>query len=150
MEIEVKIVELEPMRVASFRAISETPEHDAAKLLTEWAQGKGYLNDLEKHPIFGFNNPNPSKGKKEYGYEFWIEVDDGYSEEGLTLKEVSGGRYAVTTCYHLSQIGELWMKLSKWVKENGYEYREAEGLEKTHNINASDSELMLDLYEPIK
>ena len=150
MEIEVKIVELEPMRVASFRVISETPEHDAAKLLTEWAQGKGYLNDLEKHPVFGFNNPNPSEGKKEYGYEFWIKVDEDYSEEGLTLKNVSGGRYAVTTCHHLSQMGELWRRLFNWVKENGYERRKAEGLEKTHNFSASDDELVLDLYEPIK
>ena len=150
MEIEVKIVELEPMRVASFRVISETPEHDAAKLLTEWAQGKGYLNDLEKHPVFGFNNPNPSEGKKEYGYEFWIKVDEDYSEEGLTLKNVSGGRYAVTTCHHLSQMGELWRRLFNWIKENGYEYREAECLEKTHNFSASDDELVLDLYEPIK
>lgn len=150
MEIEVKIVELEPMRVASFRAIGETPEHDAAKLLTEWAQGKGYLNDLEKHPIFGFDNPRPSKEKKEYGYEFWIKVEDDYSEEGLTLKDISGGRYAVTTCYNLSQIGELWMKLFNWVKENGYEYRKAECLEKTHNISASDDELILDLYDPIR
>jgi len=150
MELEVRIVELEPMRVASFRAISETPEHDAAKLLTQWAQGKGYLNDLEKHPIFGFNNPNPSKGKKEYGYEFWIKVEDDYSEEGLNLKEVSGGRYAVTTCHHLGEIGELWMKLFNWTKENGYEYRKAEGLEKTLNFSASDDELVLDLYEPIK
>ena len=63
MDLDVKIVELEPMRVASFRAISKTPEHDAMKLLAQWAQGKGYLNDLEKHPIFGFNNPNPSTGK---------------------------------------------------------------------------------------
>jgi DNA gyrase inhibitor GyrI/DNA-binding HxlR family transcriptional regulator len=150
MEFEVKIVELEPMHVASFRAISETPEHDAMKMLAQWAQGKGYLNDLEKHPIFGFNNPNPSIGKKEYGYEFWIKVEEGYSEEGVTLKNVSGGRYAVTTCHNLSQIGELWMKLSKWVQENGYEYRKAEWLEKTHNFNASDDELVLDLYEPIK
>jgi len=150
MELEVRIVELEPMHVASFRAISETPEHDAAKLLTQWAQGKGYLNDLEKHTIFGFNNPNPSEGKKEYGYEFWIKVEDDYSEEGLKLKDVSGGRYAVTTCHHLSEIGELWMKLFNWTKENGYEYRQAECLEKTLNFSASDDELVLDLYEPIK
>ena len=150
MELDVKIVELEPMRVASFRAISETPEHDAAKLLTQWAQGKGFLNDLEEHPIFGFNNPNPTKGKKEYGYEFWIKVDDDYSEENVTVKDIQGGRYAVTTCYHLSEIGELWMRLFNWVKDNGYEFREAECLEKPQIFNASDDELVLDLYEPIK
>jgi effector-binding domain-containing protein/DNA-binding HxlR family transcriptional regulator len=150
MELNVKIVELEPMRVTSFRAISETPEHDAAKMLTEWAKGKGYLNDIERHPIYGFNNPGPIKGEKEYGYEFWIKVDSEYTEDGISIKDVSGGKYAVTTCSNLSQIGELWMKLYNWVKENGYEIREAECLEKTMNIGASDNELVLELYEPIK
>jgi len=151
MELDVKIVELNPMRVASFRAISESPEHEASEMLLEWATGKGFLNDLEKHPIYGFNNPNPTKGKKEYGYEFWIKVDKDYSEEGINLKEFPGGRYAVTTCRDLSEIGELWMKLYNWVKENGYEYNEeAECLEKTHNLRASDNQLVLDLYEPIR
>ena len=151
MELDVKIVTLEPMRVASFRAVSESPEHEAAEMLIEWATGKGILGDLEKHPIYGFNNPNPMKGKKEYGYEFWIKVDEDYNEENISVKDIPGGRYAVTTCRDLSEIGELWMSLSNWVKENGYEFRqEAECLEKTHNIGAADNQLVLDLYEPIR
>lgn len=151
MELDVKIVTFEPMRVASFRAVSESPEHEAAEMLLEWATGKGYLNDLEKHPIYGFNNPNPSKERKEYGYEFWIKVDEEYKEEGINLKDVPGGRYAVTTCRELGEIGELWMKLDSWVQENGYEYRkEAECLEKTHNLGVSDDQLVLDLYAPIR
>jgi DNA gyrase inhibitor GyrI/DNA-binding HxlR family transcriptional regulator len=150
-EMEVKIVELKPMRVASFRAVSVSPEHDATEMLLRWATGKGYLNDLEKHPIYGFNNPNPTTGKKEYGYEFWIKVDEDYTEEDINLKDVPGGRYAVTTCRNLSEIGELWRRLGNWVKENGYEYnKDAECLEKTHNIAASDDQLVLDLYAPIK
>ena len=66
------------------------------------------------------------------------------------MKDVSGSRYAVTTCHNLSEIGELWMRLFNWTKENEYEYREAECLEKTQNFSASDDELVLDLYEPIK
>lgn len=151
MELDVKIVTLEPMRVASFRAVSESPEHEAAEMLLGWATGKGYLNDLENHPVYGFNNPNPSKERKEYGYEFWIKVDEEYKEEGINLKDVAGGRYAVTTCRDLGEIGELWMKLDSWVQENGYEYRkEAECLEKTHNLGASDDQLVLDLYAPIR
>ena len=112
------------------------------KLLTEWAKGKDYLNNLKKHPIFGFNNPEPTKGKKEYGYEFWIKVYSEYTERGITTKDMLGGRYAVTTCNYLSQIDEMWMKLFNWVKENGYEYRESECLEKTLNLSESDNELV--------
>ena len=56
-ESDVRIVKLEPMRVASVRAISETPERDAWEKVRTWAEPKGLLADIEKHPIFGFNNP---------------------------------------------------------------------------------------------
>lgn len=148
--MEIKIVELPPMKVASFRAVSESPEHEAAQMLASWAQEKGLLGDLEKNPVFGFNNPNPTEGKKEYGYEFWIKVDEGYEEEGVIFKDIEVGRYAVTTCESLSIIGERWMQLVEWVKNSEYEWREGECLEKTHNFNASDDELVLDIYIPIK
>lgn len=148
--MEVKIVELAPMRVASFQAISTSPEHDAAQMLATWAQERGYLEDLNKNPVFGFNNPNPTKGKKEYGYEFWIKVSDDYQETGVTLKDIEKGRYAVTTCESLGVIGEKWMQLVEWVKKSEYEMREADCLEKTHDFNASDEELVLDLYLPIR
>ncbi len=58
-DLDVRIEELEPMRVASVRAVSENPEHDAWEKLKSWADAKGYLENVEEHPIFGFNNPNP-------------------------------------------------------------------------------------------
>lgn len=149
-ELEVKIVELEPMRVASFRAISETPEHDAAQLLANWVHGKGYLDDLEKNPVFGFNNPDPTEGKKEYGYEFWIRMSDDFEEEEVTVKDVEGGRYAVTTSESLSVIGEKWKQLVEWVKRSEHSLRDAQWLEKTHDFGVSDEELVLDLYLAIK
>ena len=148
--LEVKIVDLKTMSVASFRAISESPEHDAASKLASWAQGKGYLDDLDTHPIFGFNNPSPTRGKKEYGYEFWIKVHDDFEEKGTVIKEITGGRYAVTLSESLSIIGERWMQLVQWVKDNGYEFGDAQCLEKTHDFSAPDEELALDLYQAIK
>ncbi len=73
-ELDVRIVELKPMRVASARVVSESPENDAWKILCAWAEPIGLLDDAENHPVFGFNNPQPSPGKKEYGYEFWIQI----------------------------------------------------------------------------
>ena len=81
-ELEARIVKLDPMRVASVRAVSETPEVDAWSKLREWARPKGFLQDDENHPIFGFNNPNPQPDQKEYGYEFWIKVDSDVESEG--------------------------------------------------------------------
>jgi DNA gyrase inhibitor GyrI len=74
-DMAVRIVELEPMRVAGVRVMGESPEQEAWKQLCAWAEPRGLLEDLLSHPVFGFNNPGPSKDRKKYGYEFWIRVD---------------------------------------------------------------------------
>jgi len=73
-ELKVRIEELEPMRVASVKVVSESPENDAWEKLRSWADARGYLGNVAEHPVFGFNNPNPSPDRKEYGYEFWLRV----------------------------------------------------------------------------
>ncbi|MCW4051465.1 MAG: effector binding domain-containing protein [Candidatus Bathyarchaeota archaeon] len=149
-ELKVQIVELEPMRVASFRAVSESPESDSFQKLYAWAQKKGLLKDLKKHPIYGFNNPSPRKGEKEYGYEFWIKVDLGLQEEGMVFKDVPAERYAVTTGHSLKDIGRAWMSLVEWVKENGYKMGKAQCLEKHQSTEMDEAGLVLDLYQPIE
>ena len=159
-ELEVKTVRLEPMRVASARAISKTPEHDAWEKMRAWAEPKGLLEDIEKHPVFGFNNPNPSPDSKEYGYEFWIRVEPDIKPEGeIDVKEFKGGLYAVTTCKLKEELEseffqkegylESWKKIVDWVKSSKYDFAKHQCLEKAHEPGASDEELVLDLYCPI-
>lgn len=162
-DLFVQVIELEPMRVASARAFSETPEKDAWDKLRAWAEPQGLLEDLMKHPVFGFNNPNPSPGQKEYGYEFWIRMGSLFKgEENIEGKDYEGGLFAVTTC-------KLWEEIqSKFFKKNGYleswkkivdwvilseKYKLDESrqcLEKPQNPGAPETELILDLYQPIK
>lgn len=160
-ELEVKIVRLEPMRVASVRAISKTPEHDAWEKMRAWAEPKGLLGDIEKHPVFGFNNPDPSPGQKEYGYEFWIRVEADIEPEGaVEMKEVEGGLYAVTVCKLKEEVEseffrkegylESYKKLADWVKSSKYEFGKRRWLEKAHDPGASEEELVLDIYCPIE
>lgn len=160
-ELQVEIVQLEPMTVASIQAISKTPEDDAWKKLVTFAEPRGLLKDLKKNPIFGFNNPNPSAGKEEYGYEFWIRIDpDMKLEEGVAKKEFSGGLYAVTRCNltkestsaFLHEHGQLesWANLMKWFESSGYKKGKHVCLEKSVNPNKPDEDLLLDLYLPIE
>ena len=160
-EFKVEIVELEPMRVASVQAISETPEHDSWEKMRAWAEPKGFLEDLEKHPVFGFNNPDPSPGQKEYGYEFWMRVGpDVEPEGGVEIKEFEGGLYAVTTCNLKEELEsdffkekgflESWHKILDWVKSSEYEFASHQCLEKAHDPTASEEGLILDIYCPIK
>ncbi|MGD8565893.1 MAG: effector binding domain-containing protein [Candidatus Bathyarchaeota archaeon] len=156
-EFNVKIVKLEPMHVASAQVISTTPENQAWEKMRAWAEPKGLLEDLEKHPVFGFNNPNPSPDRKEYGYEFWIRVEPNMEPEGdIKIKKFEGGLYAVATCKLKEEIEseffqkegylESWKKLVDWVKSSKYKFSKQQCLEKAHDPNASVEELVLDLY----
>jgi DNA-binding HxlR family transcriptional regulator/DNA gyrase inhibitor GyrI len=156
-EFHVKIEKLEPMRVASAQAISKTPERDAWTKMRTWAEPQGLLEDLEKHPVFGFNNPDPSPDKQEYGYEFWIRVDPNTKVEGeVEPKEFQGGLYAVTTCNLKEEIEseffqkegylESWKKILDWVKASEYSFGKNQCLEKAHDPDATEEELVLDLY----
>lgn len=143
------------MRVASVRAISKTPESDAWEKVRAWAKPKGLLNNIDKHPVFGFNNPNPSPDREEYGYEFWISVGPDIEPEGeIEVKEFPGGLYAVTTCkLHgdpLGSIPEIWMKLWEWCKSNECRWRATHELEKPQDPLASEEDLILDLFLPIE
>jgi DNA gyrase inhibitor GyrI/DNA-binding transcriptional ArsR family regulator len=160
-EFEIKIVRLEPMRVASAHVISTTPENEAWEKMRAWAEPRGLLEDLEKHPVFGFNNPNPLPDRKEYGYEFWIRVEPHVEPEGdIKIKEFEGGLYAVTTCRLKEELEseffqkegylESWKKIVDWVKSSRYRYGKHQCLEEAHDPNASEEELVLDLYCPIE
>ncbi len=158
---EVRIVDLEDMKVASIRVISNYPENDAWEKMLAWAEPKGLLADSKKHPVFGFNNPNPAPGKSEYGYEFWMQIyEDMELDEGMEIKEVKGGRYAVITCNLTEELEseffkekgylESWKKLIEWVKTSRYEREKGHGLEYAHDPSGTDGDYMLDLYYPIK
>jgi DNA-binding HxlR family transcriptional regulator/DNA gyrase inhibitor GyrI len=160
-EIQVEVVQLEPMTVASVQAISKSPEDDAWKRMVAFAEPKGLLKDLKKNPIFGFNNPNPSPGKEEYGYEFWIRIDpDVKLDEDVNKKKFDGGLYAVTRCNltkeaastFLQERGmlESWANLSEWFKSSGYKKGKHQWLEKSVNPNKPDEDLLLDLHLPIE
>jgi len=153
-ELKVNITKLEPMHVASVRVISETPAHDSWEKMRAWAAPKGLLEDLDKHPVFGFNNPDPVPNKKEYGYEVWIRIEPDIKPEGeIQVKDFAGGLYAVTTCRVQDDPGEYipktWKRLFEWVKSSKYKFGTHQWLEKVHDPGASEQELILDLYCPI-
>ena len=160
-DIEVNIVRLEAMRVASAQATGESPENAAWEKMRAWAEPEGLLEDLETHPVFGFNNPNPQPGKKEYGYEFWIKVGPDAEPEGdIQIKEIPGGLYAVTTCNLKEELesdffrenGYLssWKKLVEWVESSPYSMDySTQCLETAHVPQATVDDLILYLYCPI-
>ncbi len=152
-ELEVRIVTLEPMRVASVHGFGESPEQQAWEKLIAWAKPKGLLEDRERHRIFGFNNPDPSPGSPNYGYEFWIAVGPDVEAKGdAEIKNFSGGLYAVTRCKGVSNITKTWKQLVKWLDESKYKHASHQWLEEhvwPPGKPLDEDELTLDLCAPI-
>jgi AraC family transcriptional regulator len=153
-EQEMRIVKLEPMRVASFLGFGESPETLAWEKLFAWARPKGLLDNPEQHRLFGFNNPNPSAGSPNYGYEVWIVVDADQEPDGdAKILDFDGGLYAVTQCPvpkgQFDVIGATWKKLVAWREDSKYKCGPHQWLEESLPLNPPDTEFVLDLYLPI-
>lgn len=152
---EVRILELPPQRVASFSAYSSTPERDAWRKMVAWAQARGVLTYPHGQRIFGFNNPSPTPGNPNYGYEFWLTV--GPEVEGVgevEIKEFPGGTYAVGRCESLAVIGERWQQLVQWQQASGHREGRHQWLEEhlepaEIGPEPDEASLVLDLYLPI-
>lgn len=150
----VRIVKLEPIRVASVLGYGAEPENQAWEKLKAWAEPKG-LMDLKEHRIFGFNNPNPTPGSPNYGYEFWITVGPEVDAEGeVEIKHFPGGLYAVLYCEVQGRpyvtIPAAWSRLVQWFEASGYQSRGDLCLEEhLETEGMQEGEFDLDLYLPI-
>ena len=120
-ENDVQIVRLEPMRVASAYGFGESPELEAWEKILDFARSKGLLEQPGSYRFFGFNNPNPSPGSPNYGYEQWITVGPEIEAEGdIEIKEFPGGLYATTRCEGVGNIEATWRRLLRWFEDSAY------------------------------
>jgi DNA gyrase inhibitor GyrI len=152
---DTKIVTLEPMRVASVYGYGPSPETEAWAKLMAWAKPKGLFDGPEMPRIFGFNNPSPSPGSPNYGYEYWITVGPGVEpEEGVRIVEFGGGMYAVARLpeFHDAEtsIPQAWKELVAWIGDSRYKGANHQWLEE-HFVSPENVEdiVYLDLYAPV-
>jgi DNA gyrase inhibitor GyrI len=128
----MEIVNLEPMHVAAVWAFGPNPEELAWQKLTAWAAPLGLLT--AEHRIFGFNDPSPSAGSPNYGYQFWITVSPEVEPaEGIRMIDAPGGRYAVhyadVAGNYAETIPAAWQRLDSWVAANAYDHGSHQWLE---------------------
>ncbi|HSJ56188.1 MAG TPA: GyrI-like domain-containing protein [Anaerolineae bacterium] len=150
-ELNVRIVDLEPMRVAVSHGFGASPEMEAGDKMLAFLEAKGLTFDDVRW--YGFNNPNPSPGSPNYGYDVWATVGPDVEAEGeITMREVPARRYAVARCEGLETIGEVWKQLVLWFEESPHEKPAhwCECLENllTHPATPYDR-YIFDLYLPI-
>ncbi len=157
-ELEVKIVRLDPMRVAFTHGFSDGPEIIAWDKMRAFMEAQGWMDAIDAHRFFGFNNPSPSPASPNYGYEQWVTVGpDAQAQGEAQIKNFGGGLYAVTRC-DLTNIEAQWKRLVAWCEDSPYKMAHHQWLEESvtpgRALNMSQEEFdpaahILDLYLPV-
>lgn len=161
----VRIVHVPPGTVAASHYVGENPEEHAGEQLAQFIQQSQLYHIKPDARVFGFNHPNPSKEKPDYGYELWVTIPEEMEVPApLVKKQTAGGLYAA----HTITLGNFheWDLLARWVHNHEkYEANELDdqgkymgGCLEEHlnyvyhcHLNWPDSdEHQLDLLFPIK
>ncbi len=136
---EVRIVTLEPLHVAAYRSVSETPEDDGVRYIEHWLDALG-LTPEERSAVrvFGFDidvSPADQQAGKR-GYELWRTVlAHVQPSAGVEIKDFPGGLYAVMRILDpfsdpFRLIPGGWAELWQWVeKSHTYQLASGQGLE---------------------
>ncbi len=153
---DIKIVELEPMRVVSAHGFGASPEGLAWDKLMGYVRAQGLVGEVKQHRFFGFNNPNPSAGSPNYGYEQWMTVGPDAPVTGdVKIVEFSGGRYAVAHCKGPWNLPQAWQDLVTAVEASGHQPGPGQCLEEVVNpeiLNETPvnyDNLEFEIYEPL-
>jgi DNA gyrase inhibitor GyrI len=149
-DLEVKIVRLEPMRVASAYGFGTQPETIAWEKMKAFTE-KNALPLDEQYHTFGFNNPDPSPASPNYGYEIWLGVGpEVQPDSDIRIQQFAGGLYGVTRFKNLNKIGEVWKQLVRWREDSKYKTGHHQWLEEL--LTPADvpiEEYVFNLYIPI-
>ena len=153
-DLNVKIVQLPPMRVACVNGFGEGPEGTAFDKMKAWAEAHHLIG--RQYRLFGYNNPNPSPGSPNYGYDVWITVDEAVqADEGARIIDFPGGLYAVTRIdvkNPWDDIPGTWQKLVKWMESSKYQHGRHQWLEEhigPLEEMGGEQPFTLDLFLPI-
>ena len=142
-------------RVICHNGFGKEPESQAFEKTAAWARKHDLID--RPHRLFGYNNPNPTPGSPNYGYDVWMTVDKTVQAEGeARIVEFTGGLYAVMRLKVTDpgdEIPKAWRKLVLWREKSRYHEGRHQWLEE-HIGSIGDSvnqmPFTLDLYLPIK
>lgn len=151
---EVRIVALDSMRVARFRAVGKEPEHVSTGYMKRWLMDRR-VRDPRSVRIFGFDvEVSPDEAKRGFrGYEVWATVPPTVrAGEAVRVGRAPGGLYAVLRVRDAlvdpyARVPAGWQRLADWVKRSG-EYRLTEGLCLEEHVQGAGS-MHLDLFVPL-
>lgn len=152
--IDVRIVKLPPMQVVCVNGFGEGPERMAFDKIKAWAKTHNLLG--KPYRLFGYNNPDPSPGSPNYGYDVWLTVNESVQADSeARIIEFPGGLYAVTRIEVKNPWDDIpgtWQKLVKWMENSKYRHGRHQWLEEHIGPLAEmggEQPFTLDLHLPI-
>lgn len=152
--LDVRIVNLPPMRVVSVNGFGTEPEEQAFGKMKEWAKAHDLLE--KPYRLFGFDSVPQSPGSPNRGYDVWITVDESVQADGeARIIDFPGGLYAVTRIdvkNPWEDIPGTWQKLVKWMEASKYRHGNHQWLEEhigPLEEMGGDQPFTLDLHLPI-
>lgn len=151
--VTIRLVELEPMRVACAHGFSKSPEGQAWEELTDWCRSAGIDPWDGSHRFFGHNDPAPDRHGAPYGYRQCITISDDFEvgDGPVTAGRLGGGRWATVRCHGLDTIADGWRRLASWTHDQGLRHRHTDGLEELLSADPeTPDEYLFDLYLPIE
>lgn len=121
---EVRLETLAPVKVVVGRGYGKEPEGPAWEAALKTLAELGLAEKLVELTCYGFNNPDPSPGNENYGYEQWIVLPEDVTPgvESVETLDYAGGLYAVMEMpvpgpQHLFAH---WQKLAAWREDSPY------------------------------
>ncbi len=150
--LDVRIVHLEPMRVASVISDGATPEMNALATMLHWARQHQLLEGRHLPRFFGFDAPEAPNSPTTHAYEIWMTVPPtALSDDVAQIKEFAGGLYAVTRVTGVENIFPTWQRLEKWVAGSNFHASDRPCLEEhVRFIDLMTNDYEVDLYLPIE
>lgn len=147
---DIQVIKLSPMKMISFYSYGPHPETQCWNKLMSWVKEKKFKVDVKNNRIFGFNNPCPSVGSSNYGYEFWISVnEDIQPKDDMRLIDFSGGLYA-TVSFNIEipdeELPEYWKGLNIWCEESNYGFANHQWLEE-HSLDGKPIAMFMPISE---
>ena len=115
-KLNVRILHLPPMTVASYHHIGADPEEVVGDRMSRFVQESKLYEAKPDARMFGFNHPNPGILEDgTHGYEDWVTIPEDFPlPEDFTRKQFPGGLYAALTI-RFPEF-QYWWELNKWVE----------------------------------
>ncbi|MBQ2953953.1 MAG: effector binding domain-containing protein [Clostridia bacterium] len=116
-KLNVRFIVLPPMTVAAFHYVGPDPEEHVGDMASRFVQESRLYDVKPDSRMFGFNHPNPSPDRPNYGYEVWVTIPEDFDVPAPGVKKhFPGGLYAA----HAIDFGSFheWAWLAQWVENN--------------------------------